>query len=75
MMMRSLLWITVMSLMACEGCERSEPVVDDRGGTVDAGGLTDAGVMDGDLPTPGVAGSGGCPVPSSRPMKTPTVTV
>ena len=47
MMMRSLLWVTVMSLMACEGCERSEPVVDDRGGTVDAGGVTDAGVMDG----------------------------
>ena len=22
MMMRSLLWVTVMSLMACEGCER-----------------------------------------------------
>ena len=55
MMMRSLLWVTVMSLMACEGCERSEPVVDDRGGTIDAGGAADAGVMDGG---PADAGSG-----------------
>ena len=46
MMMRSLLWVTVMS-DGVRGVRALRAVVDDRGGTIDAGGAADAGVMDG----------------------------